>query len=77
MSFLELKVQGESRISRGGGGSPGEATASSLKAFQPKDELLGFKDGTWKNGACLVLVMAHVGVGDRCGGGVFGNGRKA
>ena len=67
-ALLELEARGESRNSRGGGGSLGEATASSSKAFRPKDELLGFEDGT---------CQSSVGVGGEREGGVPRNGRKA
>ncbi len=49
-ALRELEARGESRNSRGGGGSLVEATASNLKAFRPEFELLGFEDGTWQSG---------------------------
>ncbi|PBK98878.1 hypothetical protein ARMGADRAFT_1007525 [Armillaria gallica] len=56
-ALLGLKARGESRNSGEGGGSPGEATVST---FRTEDGLLRFEDGTWKNGACPVLVVVLV-----------------
>lgn len=62
-ALLELDARGESRNRGDGGGSPGDATASSLEPFRAEDG--------WKNGAWPVWA---VGGGD---GGVSSNGRKA
>jgi hypothetical protein len=75
-ALLELEARGESRNSGDGGGSPGEATASSLEAFRAEDGLLRFEDGTWKNGAWPMLAVGG-GVGGECDGGVSSNGKKA
>ncbi|PBK98881.1 hypothetical protein ARMGADRAFT_1007526, partial [Armillaria gallica] len=75
-ALLELEARGKSRNSREGGGSPGEATASSLEAFRAEDELLRFEDGTWENGAWPVLAVGG-GLGGERDGGVSSNGRKA